>query len=122
MSDEQLGLFDPIEHHPSSPCAIEAVRCTSCSLPACPTEGPCCRCSRQSNVEVCAFSWYRRRRAYVLHRWLKSCWWHAGDVTDELRSEVLELGPAYLIRWTAKPYGIVAGGTRAYADVEQVAA
>ena len=121
MTSEQLDLFD-IADNVSSPCATEVVRCTTCSLPACPTPEPCARCGRPGNVEVSAFSWYRRRRAYVLHSWLLACWWHLGDVTDQLRADVLTLGPAYLIRWTAQPYGILAGGTSVYADVEQVAA
>lgn len=128
----QLVLFDLEPEQPlvdRSPCATEPGHCTSCDLAVCLDLWPTCsRCARRANLEVSSFSWHvnnepgGRRKAYVLDRWVLSCWWHTGDVTDELRAAVLEAGPAYLIRWTAKPYGILAGGTMAYADVERVAA
>jgi hypothetical protein len=121
VTDEQLSLFDTIDRQ-ASPCATEVVRCTTCTLPVCPHPGPCYRCSRGANAEVSAFTWYRPRRSYVVHSWLLSCWWHLGDITDKLRADALTVGPAYLIRWTAQPYGILAAGTSVYADVEQVAA
>lgn len=123
MTDAPLFDFADPAMGTTSPCATEPGRCTSCVRPVCLTYvAPCSGCDRLANAEVSVSSWFKPRRKYVVHGWAASCWWCLGQVTDQLRAAAVALHPAYVVTWTAKPWGILAGGTTASARVEQVAA